>query len=320
MLPFNTHLKIAAWLFGALLVLGWGGSILQGTGIIRDAGPLRIPIMVLMLGLVVAFAYSLIPVMVMLVLGFQKHIGNENVPAVAAALKQQRMIIYGLWALMTSGLVIAVPAAIYFGAFSDKVPQKTTAREVDVEAAGPSIGTLTARPGMSLDDMRRLSSGAVNRATQHTSVGAMASGIVFDFAIDGSNITLKKCRYFTAINDGEHIRSISVGVSPGTMSQADLESANAELRSRLAADGWRPGREQYPSEEEQAAHGGATRGTAGDLWLKNGMVLHIERRRAGEPTPNENAATPGAWLQYIELWARDDYPNINAYVFAPGSD
>ena len=160
MLPFRTHVILCASLFGALLVLGWGGNILQGTGVIRDVGAWRIPMLVLMIGLVIAFAYSFIPVMVMMVLGFQKTIGNQNVPVVAAVLKQENTIIFGIWALMTAGLVIAIPAAIPNGAFDATqtgtgTKQSTPEAEPETENAGPSLGALVARPGMTLDDMKR---------------------------------------------------------------------------------------------------------------------------------------------------------------------
>jgi len=69
--------------------------------------------------LVLGLVFSAVPVMVMLVLGAQKHIGNENVAVVAAALRRQRTIIYVLWGLLAVGSMIAIPAAIVGGAFRD---------------------------------------------------------------------------------------------------------------------------------------------------------------------------------------------------------
>ena len=37
-----------------------------------------------------------------------------------------------------------------------------------------------------------------------------------------------------------------------------------------------------------------------------------------DPVAGEDPATAGEWIQFIELWARDDYPGIDRYVFAPG--
>jgi hypothetical protein len=31
----------------------------------------------------------------------------------------------------------------------------------------------------------------------------------------------------------------------------------------------------------------------------------------------EDARTAGRWIQFIDLWRRDDYPGIERYAFAP---
>ena len=64
-------------------------------------------------------------------------------------------------------------------------------------------------------------------------------------------------------------------------------------------------------------HGGLTRGPDGRMWLKNGIVLDIGTRRMDDEAPGEDAATAGRWIQFVELWPRDDYPSIDRYVFAP---
>jgi len=117
MLSLRAHVIICVSLFAALLILGWGGSILRATGVIGDPGPLRIPLMILMFGLVAAFAFSAIPVMVKLVLGFQRRAGNEDVPAIKAALRVQTIIVWVIWGLMLAGMAVALPAAIEGGLF-----------------------------------------------------------------------------------------------------------------------------------------------------------------------------------------------------------
>ena len=119
MFSLRTHVLILVAFFAALLIIGWGGAILQGMGVIRAPQALRVPMMIVMGLLVLGLVFSAVPVMVMLVLGVQKHIGNENVALVAAALRRQRTIIYVLWALLAVGSLIAIPAAILDGAFSD---------------------------------------------------------------------------------------------------------------------------------------------------------------------------------------------------------
>ena len=119
MFSLRTHVLILVAFFASLLIIGWGGAILQGMGVIRAPTALRVPMLIVMGCLVLGLVFSAVPVMVMLVLGVQKHIGNENVAVVAAALRRQRTIIYVLWALLALGSLIAIPAAILDGAFSD---------------------------------------------------------------------------------------------------------------------------------------------------------------------------------------------------------
>ncbi|HEY1654992.1 MAG TPA: hypothetical protein VGF86_07775 [Candidatus Tumulicola sp.] len=53
----------------------------------------------------------------------------------------------------------------------------------------------------------------------------------------------------------------------------------------------------------------------GRLWLKNDIVLDIERNRVDEPVAGENPATAGRWIQYVDLQKRNDYPWIERYAF-----
>ena len=146
-----------AWIcggsFALLLIIGWGGNILQASGAIRDPGPLRIPILVLMFALVLGLAFSAIPLMVSAVLGFQRTIGNEDVPVIRSALSGRNIIVCILWGLMALGTAIAIPAAILNGAF-DMVSPSASGTETLV----PSQGTLVAAPGMTFADMARQSS------------------------------------------------------------------------------------------------------------------------------------------------------------------
>lgn len=118
MLSLRTYVIILAACFATLLIIGWGGAILQSTGAVSAPERLRWPFLILMCGLLLGIVFSAIPVMVMLVLGAQKHIGNEDVAAVAALIKRQNTIIYVLWALIGLGSLIAIPAAILGGAFN----------------------------------------------------------------------------------------------------------------------------------------------------------------------------------------------------------
>jgi hypothetical protein len=108
MFSLKTHIRIALGLFAALLIIGWGGAILQGAGMLpKDMGAMRVPLMVLMFGLTAALAFSLVPVIVKLVLG-----GRGGAVA-----------IYAIWALMATGIAVALPVAIQSGLFNSSSTQ-----------------------------------------------------------------------------------------------------------------------------------------------------------------------------------------------------
>ena len=319
MLSLRAHAIICASLFGALIGVALLGNALQAAGVIHDLGRFRTPFLVAIFALFIAAGLSAVPVMVKLVLGFQRAAGNENVPTVAGALKAEKWIVYGIWSLMATGAVVALPAAIQGGLFNpDGATNSPTA--ASPEDFGPSSGTLVARPGMTLTDMVRASSLPIDPAHQTTWTGSVVGGAVFDFRIAGTSITFPRCRYYfvaTYTRNPQHIESINVGTSASTMSRTELDQANAVLRRRLAADGWLTGHEEFRNAEVRALHGGAARGPDGANWLKNGMVLDIGTRRMDDAAPGEDPATAGRWIQFVDLWPRDDYPSIDRYVFAP---
>src|SRR5436190_2835394 len=116
MLSLRAHLTICGSLLAALVLLAPLGGALQASGVVKNPEALKLPAMVLVLGLFLAFGFSCVPVMVKLVLGAQRAVGNADVPAVRAALRLETAIIWGLWALMAAGAVSALPAAIADGA------------------------------------------------------------------------------------------------------------------------------------------------------------------------------------------------------------
>jgi hypothetical protein len=118
MFSLRTHVIISASLFGVMIAIAVIGNILQATGVIHDIGAAKTPMMILIFGLFLAFGFSFVPIMVKLVLGTQRKIGNENVPAVAAALRAEKWIVFTLWGLMAAGCVVAIPAAIQGGLFN----------------------------------------------------------------------------------------------------------------------------------------------------------------------------------------------------------
>src|SRR5947207_6668556 len=117
MLSLRAHALITGGLFAALIVLGWLGNLLEALDLIPSGPGIRLASLVVFLGLAAALAFSAIPLMVQLVLGFQIRIGNANRPVIRSLIARQRVIVFILWSLIALGLAIAVPAAILDGAF-----------------------------------------------------------------------------------------------------------------------------------------------------------------------------------------------------------
>ncbi|MGH6871945.1 MAG: hypothetical protein ACREHE_10610 [Rhizomicrobium sp.] len=110
MFSLRTHALICGGLFAAMLMIGWGGAALQAAGVLpADAPALRLPMMILMFSLVVAFAFSAIPVIVLVVLAGP---GGSVFGGI-----QARTIVFVLWGLMALGCAVAIPAAIAGGMF-----------------------------------------------------------------------------------------------------------------------------------------------------------------------------------------------------------
>jgi len=117
MLSLRSHALISGGFFAAILLIGWGGNFLDAYGLVPDTPALGLSIIVLMLGLCAGLAFSAVPLMVLAVLRFQVAAGNANRPVIRSLVAHQRAIVFVLWALMATGLLLAVPAAILGGAF-----------------------------------------------------------------------------------------------------------------------------------------------------------------------------------------------------------
>ena len=312
MFSLRTHALIFFGLLAAIIAIGAIGNALQASGVIPPEG-LGTPIKILFFGLVVALAFSAVPLMVKAVLGFQKKIGNETVGPIMTVIANEKPIIFVLWGLMAAGLFIGVPVALQDG-FLDGMDA----------TSGPSEGKLVARPGMLVADMIRQSTLKLQRnadlPAQNINPLPIAGGATFDLEIAGTGFVIPNCKYYfvsTYTHDKARVEAVNVGTSPHKVSRAELERENADLRARLTADGWLTGHEEYRDEQDRTLHGGADRGPEGRHWLKDDVVLDIESRRMDDPAPGEDEATAGEWIQFVEIWPRKDYPGIERLVFAP---
>lgn len=314
MFSLRTHVIICASLFAALIGVPLLGNILAATGVIGPLhGMAQTALLVLIFTLFLAAGMSAIPVMVKIVMGAQDRLGNRGVPVIGSAIRYQNTIIWVLWGLILTGIVVALPAMMAAGFFENASPH-VVAQTVQ----GPNLGRLEARPDMTVDAMIRQSTMTLD--VRHPDAAIAGGGGVFDFAIPGTTLVFHNARYYFATtfsDDHTRIKAINIGVSPSKLSRAALEAANAELRARLVKDGWLAGHEVFRDEQDRVLHGGATQGPEGRSWLKDGMVLDVESKRMDDEQPGENPATAGEWIQFIDLWPQKAYPGIDRLVFQP---
>ena len=239
MLRLRTHVLICVAVFVALLVVGWGGALLESMKLIAPPTTWRWPLLALLFVLVLGLAFSAVPVVVLLVTGVQGRGGGPG--ATLAPPRWQRTIVFVLWGLMAVGAAIAIPASILLGAFDELGAQAGVAGA----DPGPAQGTLVAKPGMTITQMRRASTLAIEPRAGTAAPATVSGGRVFDFVVAGTAIRFPRCRYYsisTFTDDRQRIQGMSVGTSTGKLARTALEAANAQLRSRLAADGWLAGR------------------------------------------------------------------------------
>ena len=117
MLSLRAHALIAGGFFAGLLLIGWGGNLLDAFGLFPHDPSLQVAVLIVLLVLCAGLAFSAVPLMVLLVLGFQVRIGNDRRPVIRTLIAHQRAIVFVMWGLMAAGLLLAVPAAILDGAF-----------------------------------------------------------------------------------------------------------------------------------------------------------------------------------------------------------
>ncbi|HSB46804.1 MAG TPA: hypothetical protein VLD37_02235 [Candidatus Bilamarchaeum sp.] len=104
---------VAGASFALIILVSAAGSLFQP--LIRpSANPAAGKfILGLMLLLCLLLAFSLVPLMVGTVLGFQEVIGNRDVPAIGFALDNQDAIVIAFWLVFAAGSLIAIPAMLH---------------------------------------------------------------------------------------------------------------------------------------------------------------------------------------------------------------
>ena len=231
MYSLRVHVWIFLGLLAAVILLGIAGNLLAAEGFQPMLDRIQLPLRILFFGLVLALAFSFIPVMVKLVIGFQVK-ANAELPVVRSVAALQNKIIWGFWILLALGLAVALPAAIqddFFGSAS------TPAAAADL---GPSQGTLIAAPGMEVADM--LAETTLKLQGGDKPNVPFAGGAVFDFRVAGTDTVFRQCRYYfisLESKDPDRIEALSIGTASRKMSRAELEAANAVMRAPAEGGG-----------------------------------------------------------------------------------
>ena len=110
------HVSITAGLFAAILGLAIVGNAVETSGSMPTTPAARLTAMITFGILTAGLAFSAVPVIVKLVLGAQVRT-HPGAPVLGVLVRRERAIILVLWAIMGLGLITAVPAAIFGGAF-----------------------------------------------------------------------------------------------------------------------------------------------------------------------------------------------------------
>ena len=314
MLSLRTHVLITAGLFAAIMVAPWGLHAAQSS--FASPAMFESTVKVVVFVLFLACGYSAVPLMIKLFLAAQRSIGNAALAPITWLEAHVGAVVIGVWLIFSLGLALAVPAAMSGGFFGAPIGQGPSA-----QAGARSQGLLIATPGMKVEEMFQRSTLAIDDGgMRRRDLPVYASEAVFDYQPADPGLIFSGCRYYyisTYLNDPHRIEAVNIGLSPAKTTLAGVDAADAALRARLAGAGWTSGREAYRDAEDQQLHGGRLHGPEGLLWLKDDVVLAIERKRMDDPTPGEDAATAGEWIEYIDLWQRADYPNIDRYDFGP---
>jgi hypothetical protein len=283
----RTAAYVAIGFFGLLVGAVFIGDALIASGLVKNPDAYQTPAKIVFFVLFLAFGFSVIPLMVKLVLGFQVAIGNDRLRVVRAAVDHSAWIIGAMWAVMLLGLVVALPTAIREGFFAnDSAPVSSEAQAAKAIANTPVSGTLVAAPGMQTSRMIAESTLRLRRGTSSTlfSRARFGGAAIFDYRVAGTATTFRRCRYYyvtTYTHDPARIEAINVGISAEKLTRPALDASERAHRSELRSAGWHS--------------------KDGRTWRRSNIVLDLRVRRLDEPIAGENHARAGEWIEFVEL-------------------
>lgn len=252
--------------------------------------------------LFLVFVYSLIPLFIALFVYLQGSVGNADLGPITWLRGHQKGVAIGFWTIFTLGMLIASPVMMRdmlgIGPLAPSGP-------------GESQGRLVANIGMTLDEVRKRSTPQLPPARHQKLTGSskIIGNATFEFEIADTGTHFGDCRYYwieTGNKGDQHVRNINVGISSRSATLAEIAEADKQVQAGLTEAGWAPGQFYYRTEEEQALHSGQKSSGYGWYWRKGNTILHLMHSRMDEPKTGEDSATAGLWIQYVDLWPRDD--------------
>ncbi len=318
----NQHLRACAIVaiasFALMIAIGVLGNVAAARHWIRPPeGPTKgyAPyVLAVLLVLVVALAFSLVPLMVRGVLRAQEAASNGALGLVRFLRDHENAITYAMWALLGLGSMIAIPAMLIDNGLF----------RLPVAAAQ---GALVADVGMKVADVRAQSSLKLVDGIEGGGDGRrlLIGQQPFDFEPPGGP-AFPQSRYYwiETAKDGETIHKFQVGISPEALALPDHQAAMAATRERLRAAGWIIGGLRHVTERQLTLAGGKEWTNAGVYWARGGTALRLLGQRTDEEQPGEDRSTAGRWIQVLEIGARDSSSfegvTFGAEVPEPGLD
>lgn len=262
---FRTSAILCGGAFCLLILTAVSGNLMPEAA--RSLPLIRLLLQALFFGSLAVFLIAAVPLMVNAVFQAQVSLRGQKTSSRAA-------IVWALWTFLALGTLVAIPAAIAFGAFGDvqgTLLERYTAR---------SQGRLVAGIGMSVPQMRRASTLVLAGDAGYTTT--IAKPAVFDFQISGTPTIFRGCRlYYMTIDAAKLVDTVHISIVPAQMSVTELERFQAATRARLHAEGWR----QLSTPDDFSR---------GDTWLYLGRA-RVDDYQSGE------AEGAGEWIATIDL-------------------
>lgn len=118
MLSLRHHAIITGVIFTLLVASLVLGAIAEERAWLTRTPSVELGAMILYFSLILLFFFSLIPLMIKTVLGFQVLIGNGDHHLIRPLIVHEAKIVSAYWILLLAGLAVAAPAAIHLGFFN----------------------------------------------------------------------------------------------------------------------------------------------------------------------------------------------------------